>query len=137
LRCVFDTNVLISALLLPGSKPRRVVDLALRRGTLLLSLAVVAEIARVLSENRFRRYVDEDSVRSFMAALTGEAEFIEVNVSLSACRDPKDNKFLELAVSGRASHIVTGDSDLLILDPYQSIRILSPNSFLESSSSEA
>lgn len=130
MRCVFDTNVLVSALLLPTSKPRQALDLALRRGTILLSFAVLAELYEVLGRKQFARYVDEDDVRKFVAALTRETEWVEVDVEVAACRDSKDDKFLELAVSGHATHIVTGDSDLLVLNPFQGIEILSPSSFL-------
>ncbi len=131
MRCVFDTNVLVSALLLPNSKPRSSFDRALRNGKVLLSVAVLAEAYEVLSRKRFSRYIDEEDVRNFIAALTREAELVDVKVKISACRDPKDDKLLELAVSGRATHIVTGDSDLLALDPYQGTRILTPSSLLE------
>jgi len=131
LRCVFDTNVLVSALLLPKSKPRSSFDRALRNGRLLISVAVLAEAYEVLSRRRFSRYINEEDARNFIAALTREAELVDVKVKISASRDPKDDKLLELAVSGRATHIVTGDSDLLALDPFQGIRILTPSSFLE------
>jgi uncharacterized protein len=49
---------------------------------------------------------------------------------LTACRDSKDDKFVELAVAGHATYIVTGDSDLLALDPFRGIQILSPSLFL-------
>jgi len=130
---VFDTNVLVSALLLPDSKPRQALDLALREGKILLSFAALAELYEVLSRKQFRRYVDEQDIRSFLAALTREAQWVGVDVQITACRDPKDNKFLELAVSGHATHIVTGDSDLFALNPFQGIQILPPQSFLESS----
>jgi putative PIN family toxin of toxin-antitoxin system len=128
---VFDTNVLVSALLLPKSKPRSSFDRALRNGRLLISVAVLAEAYEVLSRKRFSRYINEEDARNFIAALTREAELVDVKVKISASRDPKDDKLLELAVSGRATHIVTGDSDLLALDPFQGIRILTPSSFLE------
>jgi putative PIN family toxin of toxin-antitoxin system len=131
LRCVFDTNVLVSALLLPESKPRQALDLALRKGRVLLPLGVLAELYEVLSRTQFRRYIDEEDIRIFLAALTREAQWVDVNVQVAACRDPKDDKFLELAVSGHATHIVTGDSDLLALNPFQGIQILSPHTFLE------
>ncbi len=131
MRCVFDTNVLVSALLLPKSKPRSSFDRALRNGRLLISVAVLAEAYEVLSRKRFSRYINEEDARNFIAALTREAELVDVKVKISASRDPKDDKLLELAVSGRATHIVTGDSDLLALDPFQGIRILTPSSFLE------
>jgi predicted nucleic acid-binding protein len=54
-----------------------------------------------------------------------------VNVQINSCRDPKDNKFLEVAVSGQATQLITGDADLLVLDPFQGIRILSPQEFLD------
>jgi putative PIN family toxin of toxin-antitoxin system len=130
LRCVFDTNVLISALLLPGSKPRRALDLALHQGELLLSLDLLAELGAVLGRKRFRRYITEEEVRTFVAALTRQAKLVDVTVQIAECRDPKDDKLLELAVSGSATHIVTGDSDLLSLHPFQDIQIVTPQAFL-------
>lgn len=133
MRCVFDTNVLISALLLPGSKPRQALDFALRNGKVLLSFQTLAEIYEVLSRKQFRRYVDEEEIRNFLAALTLEAEWVEVNRRITTCRDPKDDKFLELAASGGATHLVSGDNDLLALNPFEGIQILPPHIFLESS----
>ena len=134
MRCVFDTNILVSALLL-DSKPRQALDLALAKGKILLSFAVLAELYEVLSKKHFRRYVDDEDIRSFLAALTRETEWVDVDVRITACRDPKDDKFLELAVVGGATHIVTGDSDLLTLNPFRGIDILTPKGFLELSSS--
>ena len=131
MRFVFDTNVLISAALLPSSKPRRALDLAIKQGKVLLSLSVLAELCEVLSRKQFRRYIDEEDIRNFVAVLTREAEWVEVNVRITACRDPKDDKFLELAVSGLGTCIVSGDSDLLALNPFQGIAILTPQEFLK------
>ncbi len=97
--------------------------MAVREGKILLSFAVLAELYEVLSRKRFRRYVDEEDIRSFVAALTREAQWVDVEAEIRACRDPKDDKFLELAVSGRATHLVTGDSDLLALSPFQCVEI--------------
>jgi putative PIN family toxin of toxin-antitoxin system len=137
LRCVFDTNVLVSALLLPNSKPRSSLDLALRTGVVLLSFATLAELYEVLTRKRLREYVDEEDIRRFLAALTREAQWVDVDVQITACRDPKDDKFLELAVSGQATHIVSGDLDLLALNPFKGIQIVPPHSFLESFSSSS
>jgi putative PIN family toxin of toxin-antitoxin system len=128
---VFDTNVLVSAFLLPGSKPRRALDTALHAGPVLLSFELLAELYDVLGRKQFRRYIDEEDVRTLLAALTRETQWVEVDIKITVCRDPKDNKLLELAVSGQASHIITGDSDLLVLNPFQGIQILSPQKFLE------
>jgi putative PIN family toxin of toxin-antitoxin system len=129
LRCVFDTNVLISALLLPDSKPRQALQLALRQGKVLISFATLAELYEVLGRKKFLRYIDEEDIRNFLAALTREAEWVEVDTQIAACRDPKDDKFLEIAVSGHATHIITGDTDLLALNPYRGIQILPPHRF--------
>lgn len=130
MRCVFDTNVLVSALLISDSKPRHAFDRALAQGRVLLSFATLAELHDVLGRKQFRRYINDEDIRRFLFALTRETEWIDVDVRIAACRDPKDDKFLELAVSGRATHIVTGDADLLALDPFQGVQILSPQSFL-------
>ncbi len=130
MRCVFDTNVVVSALLLPESKPRQALDRALRHGIVLLSFATLAELYEVLSRKRFRRYIDEEDVRIFLAALARESVWIDVQKQITVCRGPSDDKFLELAVEGLATHIVTGDSDLLALNPFQGIQILPPHLFL-------
>ena len=131
MRCVFDTSVLVSAILLPDSKPRRALDFALRNGKVLLSFATLSEAHEVLHRVQFRRYVDEEDLRTFLAALTSECDWIDVDQRISACRDPKDDKFLELAVNGHATHIITGDNDLLVLHPFQGIQILPPHIFLD------
>ena len=132
--CVFDTNVLVSALLLPDSTPQRA--LAVRKGMLLLSFPVVAELYEVLNRRRFRRYLEEDDIQRFLTALTDVAQWVDVDTQIAASRDPKDDKFLKLAVSGHADYIVTGDDDLAVLHPFRGIQILSPHSFLQSFGSE-
>jgi uncharacterized protein len=131
LRCVLDTNVLVSALLVQASKPRRALDRAFREGKVLLSFCNARGTLRCFAPKQFRRYIDEEDARSFVAAVSRESEWIDVNVQIQACRDPKDNKFLEVAVSGKATHVITGDADLLVLNPFQGIRILSPQEFLD------
>jgi len=130
LRFVFDTNALISAALSDESISRRAFDHALDRGTILVSLPVVTELNEVLSREKFRPYITEDEARQFLATFAGASEWVEIDVTINDCRDPSDNKFLELAVSGQATHIVTGDNDLLELDPFQGKRILTPGEFL-------
>ena len=80
MRSVLDTNVLVSALLVPGSKPRQALDLAFQKGKVLLSFATPAELYDVLNRKQFRRYIDEEDARSFVAALARESEWIDVNV---------------------------------------------------------
>lgn len=92
---------------------------------------MLAELYEILSRKRFGQYVHEEDIRRFAAALTREAQWVEGNVKITACRDSKDDKFLELAVSGHATHIVTGDSDLLVLNPFRDISIIAPREFLD------
>jgi hypothetical protein len=58
---------------------------------------------------------------------------VEIEESINICRDPKDDKFLELAFSGKADFIVTGDQDLLVLNPFRNIEIITANVFLSRS----
>lgn len=101
------------------------------RGTILLSLPLAAEVNEVLSRDKFHPYITEDEARQFIALISGASQWVEIDVSIGDCRDPDDNKILELAVSGRATHLVTGDDDLLVLDPYRGVRVLRPGEFLQ------
>ncbi len=129
-RYVFDTNVIISALLFAESPPGQALYWALEKGEVLLSGAVIEELNEVLSRERFERYLRLDERELFLDALIRETTLIEITQRVSACRDSKDDKFLELAVSGDASFIISGDDDLLVLNPFQGIQILSPAQFL-------
>jgi uncharacterized protein len=130
LRVVLDTNVIISAMLLPFSVPRRAMDRAMREGRLLISAATTAELDEVIHLPRFDKYLSEQERSKFLTALVHEAELVNVVETVTDCRDPRDNKFLELAVSGRATHVITGDSDLLVLHAFRGIIVVSPTSFL-------
>jgi predicted nucleic acid-binding protein len=59
-----------------------------------------------------------------------EAEIVPIAHHIVECRDTTDDKFLELAVSGQASHIVSGDADLLVLHPFRGVAVLRPAEFL-------
>lgn len=130
-RVVVDTNVLISRLLLAesvsGQAVRRIVD----EGQLLVSDTVLEELAEVLSRQKFDRYIDVEDKRTFFLMLGRVAEKVPIIYPIRACRDPKDDKFLELAVNGTVNVIVTGDKDLLALNPFQRIPIITPAQYLE------
>lgn len=129
-RFVLDTNLIISAALLEISKPRQAFELAFNRGELLLSDAMLAELSEVLRRDKFDRYVSLEKRLRFLTDLLSLATPVAVTEHIDACRDPKDNKVLELAVSGRADCIVTGDDDLLALNPFRNIPILMALEFL-------
>lgn len=129
-RCVFDTNVLISALLFNESKPAQAFFSALRTGEVLVSADMIVELNAVLGHKKFQRYVTEEERERFLRSLLQEAKLVEIREKVRACRDLKDARFLELAINGEADRIVSGDDDLLVLDPFRDIRILTPGDFL-------
>jgi hypothetical protein len=130
LRAVFDTSVVVSAVLLPRSVPRQAFDRVQEQGRVLISAATVNELNEVLRRQRFGKYVREAQRLEFLAALIREAELVDVTEVVTECRDPKDNKFLELAVSGKATYIISGDKDLLALHPFRGIPVIAPQVFL-------
>jgi putative PIN family toxin of toxin-antitoxin system len=130
IRTVVDTNIVVSAVLLPRSVPRQAFELAAAIGSVLLSEATLAELDEVLRRPKFDAYVSEPKRLEFLLRLVETAEIVPVTLQISSSRDPKDNKFLELAVAGRATHIMSGDADLLSLNPFQQITIISAQEFL-------
>ena len=137
LRHVFDTNTLVSAVLFEHSKPGQALRRALRRGRVLLSSSTLEELAEVLQREKFERYVTAAEREEFLAAFVERALFMEPTEEVRACRDAKDDKFLELAVSGRAAYIISGDADLLVLHPFCDIAIMTAAEFLQAPEEEA
>ena len=131
---VLDTNTSISAFLFNRSNPSLVLHEVLEGGILLFSAEVVEELSEVLRRQKFDRYLTRKIRDGFLRTLIQESFFVEITEKIQVCRDAKDDKFLELAVSGDASCLITGDDDLLILHPFRGISIVSPRQFLESSS---
>ncbi len=129
-RVVFDANVLVSALLLAQSVPRRAFYRALSAGRILISDATLLELQSVLARPKFDRYITSEHRKEFLSAIVRDAVLVEITEQISQCRDPNDNKYLELAVSGIATHLVTGDNDLLSMNLFRGIRVVEPRTFL-------
>jgi putative PIN family toxin of toxin-antitoxin system len=130
-RVVFDTNVIISALLFEESLPGRAFFHALEAGTILQSRETLQELQEVLGRKKFDKYVPPEERNAFLVRLTQAATLVDITESVRECRDPKDDRILELAVSAAAKAIITGDRDLLALHPFRSIPIVSPASYLQ------
>lgn len=130
-RIVIDNNVLISRLLLPASVPGRAVRTAVDTAQLLVSEPTLNELADVLSRSKFDPYLTIEERQQFLRLLVRVAEIVPINYRIQACRDPKDDMFLELAVNGQADLIVTGDRDLLALSPFRAIPIITPARYLQ------
>ena len=129
-RVVIDTNVFISALLNPLGTPKKVINIAVSQFTILQSEATYQELATRISKNKFDRYLEKTDRLDFLLAIKNKSLFVDILHETKICSDLYNNKFLELAVSGMAQYIITGDNDLLILNTYQGIPIITPAEFL-------
>ena len=130
MRVVIDTNVWISRLLLADSAAARAVDNALTRFEVVVSEASVEELAGVLSREKFDRYVSLQDREEFLRRLLQVTTMVSVLSEITDCRDPKDNRFLALALDSESDCIVSGNADLLALNPWRGIEIVSPGAFL-------
>lgn len=130
-RVVLDTNVLISGILSTTSTPARAVERAISRGQLLASTETLRELMTKLLSPEFDRYVPRDQRDALLARLAPLLEIVEVVQRIHVSRDPDDDKFLEVAVNGRADVVVSGDKDLLELNPFRGVAILTPTGFMD------
>ena len=130
-RYVFDTNVIISALLFENSKPAQAFQYALANGEILLSFDLLEELNEVLGRKKFNKYVTNEEREEFLEAIIDRAVLIEIVDNVQECRDPKDDKVLELALNGEAQYIITGDRDLLVLNPFRNLKVITVEDFFE------
>lgn len=130
-RIVIDTNVIVSALIFSNSPTMKSFREAKAEGLILISSDILSELIDVLHRQKFDRYLSREIREDFLASFSTEAKIIEITETIDICRDAKDNKFLELAVAGKATHIITGDQDLLELHPFRGISIVTPQQFLQ------
>jgi hypothetical protein len=80
---------------------------------------------------KFDNYISNESRLNAITAFTKTAQLINISINITICRDQKDNKFLELAVAAEAACIITGDKDLLVLNPFENIPIVTAADFLK------
>jgi uncharacterized protein len=129
-RVVADTNVIVSRLILPESTSAQAIRRVELESVLLFSDATMIELADVLARARFDRYISRENRQRFILDLCGLVEFVPVIQTVRECRDPEDDKILEVALNGRADVIITGDEDLLALHPWREIAIVTPAEYL-------
>ncbi|NDE91402.1 MAG: putative toxin-antitoxin system toxin component, PIN family [Alphaproteobacteria bacterium] len=130
MRIVIDTNIFVSAALKDKSIPAIALHRALRTATLLKSSATDRQLLDVLSRPSLLPFLAPTTIQWIEYQLS-IAETVSITSTIIACRDPTDNKFLELAVDGKADLILSGDKDLLILNPFDATPILSPAIFIQ------
>jgi putative PIN family toxin of toxin-antitoxin system len=130
-RIVLDSNALVSRLLLPDSIPGQAVRKAVEEGDILMSESTLFELADVLGREKFNAYVSIQDREEFLRMLGRIVEMVTILHAVHDCRDVRDNQILEVAVNGQATVIVTGDEDLLVLNPFRDILILKPADYLK------
>ncbi|MEP7352796.1 MAG: putative toxin-antitoxin system toxin component, PIN family [Acidobacteriota bacterium] len=130
-RVVVDSNVVVSALVVPKSTPGRALSQAVHSAVLIVNSSMIRELAEVLARPKFDRYVSLEQRKHFLSLLLESSEIAPTITVVTTCRDPKDNHVLEAAENGSAEVIITGDTDLLDLNPFHGIRILTPIEYLE------
>lgn len=129
---IIDVNTLVSALLTRSHTNSKAFDRARDIGRIFTSDAISRKISEVFLREKFDKYASFEERVQFLSLL--ETQLIRWPwpvKPVTICRDPKDDKFLELAMSVNASCIITGDKDLLVLHPFNGIFILSASAFLE------
>ena len=128
-RVIIDTNLWISFLLTKDfSKFDSII--ADNEITLIFSEELIDEIVEVTQRVKFRKYFKLDDVESLLLKIKLRSVFIEVISEINKCRDPKDNFLLSLALDGYATHLLTGDKDLLILKNFGQTKILTITEYL-------
>ena len=128
---VIDTNILVSAFILPNSTARKVLNKARKDGYVIISQKCADEFTEVFIRPKFDKYLPLGTRLEILDDFISLAYVFEPAIEIITCRDPKDNKFLELAFIAKAKCIITGDQDLLILNPFQGIPIITAAEFLK------
>lgn len=128
-RVIIDTNLWISFLLTRNfSKFDRL--MSAEQKTLLISQELLEELVEVAERPKFRKYLDISDLTDVLVNLKQKAELVQVSSQINVCRDDKDNFLLSLAVDGNATHLLTGDKDLLHLHPFGEVQILTIADYL-------
>ena len=121
---------MVSAALNSVSISRQAIAAARRLGVIALSDPVFSEFSEVLARPKFRHTISDDQRLEILELLSAASMWFDPTQPVLDCRDAKDNRYLELALVADAVAIVSGDEDLLVLDPWRGIRIMRPDSFL-------
>ena len=135
MKAVFDANIFVSALAIPGGQAERAIDLVIdARVNLCISKEIIHEVLGVLAQKFSKAPEELSRTAVFLSEL---AELVVPRQKISVLDDEPDNRILECAVTGNADIIVTGDRAMLNLKKYQGIRILSLRQFLDETISGA
>lgn len=131
LKVVVDINIFLSALIGNGSASKIYKAFAKGYFTPLFSLDTREELFEVIQRNKFRRYFGKEETEKLKDLIKKDSILVIPQIKVDACRDPKDNPLLETAIEGKADFVVTSDKDLLVLNPFRNISIVSPQEFIK------
>jgi uncharacterized protein len=129
---ILDTNTFVSGIIFKGDVLRRIVQFAIAEYEVVFSPETWDELAFVFQREKFEQNLPLGLRLSVLAQLASRVKVIHPTTRVTDCRDPRDNKFLELALDAHVQTIVSGDADLKVLDPWRGVRILSPEIFAQS-----
>lgn len=127
---VIDTNILVSFAIRPNPNFEKIFDYVAIHGVYLISEDTIAELFDVLSRDKFRKYLPLDQSLDYIEWYSGVSEQVMITENVIACLDPKNDKFLSLAVSGKADCIIAGDHHLLDMVKFREIPIYRPADFV-------
>ena len=128
---VIDTNVLISAGLLPESKTAQVLALAVEHFVIAQNKDTWHELETRIARPKFDRYFGESGRLRHLVAIAQSIQHFKVSTQISVSRDKTDDKFIALAIDSGATILISGDPDLKDVKTYKGIEILSPAQFFE------
>lgn len=129
MKVVIDSNLFISSLF--GKITSKLVqDIVIQKFNLVTSQKQINEICGVLRRPKFQNKISEKQVNEIEQIIIKHGTLVDTPGIIFDCRDPKDNFILEMALNGKADFIITGDSDLLELNPYKEIKIIKFSEFI-------
>lgn len=128
-KVIMDTNLWISFLLTPNVAK---IDKFFRNNsiTLLFSEELLGEFIEVAQRPKFQKYFSTSDIQQLLTKITTKAKSVKVRTLVEICRDPKDNFLLALAIDGKATHLITGDKDLLVLETFGKTKIVTISDYL-------
>ena len=129
IRVVVDTNIWIGFLI--GKALSGLSEALNDRIRILFSEELFDELVEVLQRPKFKKYFSQNDIMELISLIHLKTERIEIKERFEDCRDPKDNFLLDLCVSGDADYLITGDDDLLALNPFRGVEIINYRNFRE------
>jgi uncharacterized protein len=133
---VLDSNLIVSAFLNPQGAASKALQIALESFDIASSKETLAELVDVLKRDKFDKYAAKSlrmaKLEQYAQAVVYYEVSLEISSTITDCTDPKDNKFLALAITAKAKVLISGDKrDLLVMHPYRGIDIVSLREFID------